>query len=193
MQLSRDWVNKGWHLVRWRCMRSGFHRCLCLRGSNGILGEKLSGFKKWLEKFCGWLCLVHDSYGPTTIQTAILTCYVLATHLMVQTWPDQNFCSGHFWLRPVAQGLQRHILISQGNGRRLPVQEVSVAGTWSLVHVKIVTVRTVKWHIQLMCFPSVSTSKPSHLSFTLRYSGWRCFSQLFCYLRSFDFPLPPPC
>ena len=28
-------------------------------------GRELSGFKKdWLEKFCGWLCLIQDAYGP---------------------------------------------------------------------------------------------------------------------------------
>ena len=25
---------------------------------------KLSGFKSWLEQFSGWLCLIHDAYGP---------------------------------------------------------------------------------------------------------------------------------
>ena len=27
-------------------------------------GRELSGFKDWLEKFCGWLCLIQDAYGP---------------------------------------------------------------------------------------------------------------------------------
>ena len=26
-------------------------------------GRELSGFKEWLEKFCGWLCLIQDAYG----------------------------------------------------------------------------------------------------------------------------------
>ena len=37
--------------------------------ANSILEEldierKLSGFKSWLEQFSGWLCLIHDAYGP---------------------------------------------------------------------------------------------------------------------------------
>ena len=27
-------------------------------------GRELSVFKDWLEKFCGWLCLIQDAYGP---------------------------------------------------------------------------------------------------------------------------------
>ena len=27
-------------------------------------GRELSGFKDWIEKFCGWLCLIQDAYGP---------------------------------------------------------------------------------------------------------------------------------
>ena len=27
-------------------------------------GKELSGFKTWLEQFSGWLCLIHDAYGP---------------------------------------------------------------------------------------------------------------------------------
>ena len=27
-------------------------------------GKELSGFKDWLEKFSGWLSLIHDAYGP---------------------------------------------------------------------------------------------------------------------------------
>ena len=27
-------------------------------------GRELSGFKDWIEKFCGWLCLFQDAYGP---------------------------------------------------------------------------------------------------------------------------------
>ena len=27
-------------------------------------GRELSGFKDWLEKFSGWLCLIQDAYGP---------------------------------------------------------------------------------------------------------------------------------
>ena len=27
-------------------------------------GKELSGFKRWLEQFSGWLCLIHDAYGP---------------------------------------------------------------------------------------------------------------------------------
>ena len=27
-------------------------------------GRELSGFKDWMEKFCGWLCLIQDAYGP---------------------------------------------------------------------------------------------------------------------------------
>ena len=27
-------------------------------------GKELSGFKSWLEEFSGWLCLIHDAYGP---------------------------------------------------------------------------------------------------------------------------------
>ena len=27
-------------------------------------GRELSGFKDWLENFCGWLCLIQDAYGP---------------------------------------------------------------------------------------------------------------------------------
>ena len=27
-------------------------------------GKELSGFKSWLEQFSGWLCLIHDAYGP---------------------------------------------------------------------------------------------------------------------------------
>ena len=26
-------------------------------------GRELSGFKDWIEKFCGWLCLIQDAYG----------------------------------------------------------------------------------------------------------------------------------
>ena len=26
--------------------------------------KELSGFKSWLEQFSGWLCLIHDAYGP---------------------------------------------------------------------------------------------------------------------------------
>ena len=38
--------------------------------ANSILEEldierkELSGFKSWLEQFSGWLCLIHDAYGP---------------------------------------------------------------------------------------------------------------------------------
>ena len=31
--------------------------------------RELSGFKEWLEQFCGWLCLIHDSYGPELRET----------------------------------------------------------------------------------------------------------------------------
>ena len=27
-------------------------------------GKELSGFKSWPEQFSGWLCLIHDAYGP---------------------------------------------------------------------------------------------------------------------------------
>ena len=27
-------------------------------------GRELAGFKSWLEQFSGWLCLIHDAYGP---------------------------------------------------------------------------------------------------------------------------------
>ena len=27
-------------------------------------GKELSGFKSWLQQFSGWLCLIHDAYGP---------------------------------------------------------------------------------------------------------------------------------
>ena len=27
-------------------------------------GKELSGCKSWLEQFSGWLCLIHDAYGP---------------------------------------------------------------------------------------------------------------------------------
>ena len=27
-------------------------------------GRELSGFKDWIEKFCDWLCLIQDAYGP---------------------------------------------------------------------------------------------------------------------------------
>ena len=27
-------------------------------------GKELSGFTSWLEQFSGWLCLIHDAYGP---------------------------------------------------------------------------------------------------------------------------------
>ena len=26
--------------------------------------RELAGFKSWLEQFSGWLCLIHDAYGP---------------------------------------------------------------------------------------------------------------------------------
>ena len=32
--------------------------------SQSARGKELSGFKDWLEKFSGWLSLIHDAYGP---------------------------------------------------------------------------------------------------------------------------------
>ena len=32
-------------------------------------GKELSGFKEWLEKFCGWLSLINDAYGPELHET----------------------------------------------------------------------------------------------------------------------------
>ena len=32
-------------------------------------GIELSGFKDWLEKFSGWLSLIHDAYGPELWET----------------------------------------------------------------------------------------------------------------------------
>ena len=32
-------------------------------------GKELSGFKDWLEKFSGWLSLIHDAYGPELWET----------------------------------------------------------------------------------------------------------------------------
>ena len=32
-------------------------------------GKELSGFKDWLEKFSGWLSLIHDAYGPKLWET----------------------------------------------------------------------------------------------------------------------------
>ena len=32
-------------------------------------GKELSGFRDWLEKFSGWLSLIHDAYGPELWET----------------------------------------------------------------------------------------------------------------------------
>ena len=32
-------------------------------------GKELSGFKDWLEKYSGWLSLIHDAYGPELWET----------------------------------------------------------------------------------------------------------------------------
>ena len=37
-------------------------------------GKELSGFKDWLEKFSGWLSLIHDAYGPELWETIHADC-----------------------------------------------------------------------------------------------------------------------
>ena len=39
-------------------------------------GRELSGFKDWIEQFCGWLCLIQDAYGPELAE-AINATYLL--------------------------------------------------------------------------------------------------------------------
>ena len=54
-------------IPRKRCawMKSGFLLCHLHLGRHGLHeGRELSGFKSWLEQFSGWLCLIHDAYGP---------------------------------------------------------------------------------------------------------------------------------
>ena len=43
--------------------KSGYRQCRCHHGSNGLREAELSEFKDWIEKFCGWLCLIQDAYG----------------------------------------------------------------------------------------------------------------------------------
>ena len=60
-------------------------------------GKELSGCKDWLKKFCGWLCLIQDHYGPE-IREAINAKY------QIHPWrsPEQTMkskiicCSRHF-------------------------------------------------------------------------------------------------
>ena len=39
-------------------------------------GREVSGFKDWIEKFCGWLCLIQDAYG-SELAEAINATYLL--------------------------------------------------------------------------------------------------------------------
>ena len=39
-------------------------------------GRELSGFKDWLEKFCGWLCLIQDAYGPELAEAINANCSI---------------------------------------------------------------------------------------------------------------------
>ena len=55
---------------KWRWMKNGF-QLLPVPGwkSWTSRGKELSGFKDWLEKFSGWLSLIHDAYGPELWET----------------------------------------------------------------------------------------------------------------------------
>ena len=48
-------------------------------------GRELSGFKDWMEKFCGWLCLIQDAYGPELAEAINATCRIQPTRSPEQT------------------------------------------------------------------------------------------------------------
>ena len=48
-------------------------------------GRELSGFKDWMEKFCGWLCLIQDAYGPELAEAINATYRIQPTRSPEQT------------------------------------------------------------------------------------------------------------
>ena len=48
-------------------------------------GRELSGFKDWIETFCGWLCLIQDAYGPELAQGINATYRIQPTRSPEQT------------------------------------------------------------------------------------------------------------
>ena len=48
-------------------------------------GRELSGFKDWLEKFSGWLCLTQDAYGPELAEAINATYRIQPTRSPEQT------------------------------------------------------------------------------------------------------------
>ena len=48
-------------------------------------GRELSGFKDWLEKFSGWLCLIQDAYGPELAEAINATYRIQPTRSPEQT------------------------------------------------------------------------------------------------------------
>ena len=48
-------------------------------------GRELSGFKDWVEKFCGWLCLIQDAYGPELAEAINATSRIQPTRSPEQT------------------------------------------------------------------------------------------------------------
>ena len=48
-------------------------------------GRELSGFKDWIEKFCGWLCLIQDAYGPELAEAINATYRIQPTRSPEQT------------------------------------------------------------------------------------------------------------
>ena len=48
-------------------------------------GRELSEFKDWMEKFCGWLCLIQDAYGPELAEAINATYRIQPTRSPEQT------------------------------------------------------------------------------------------------------------
>ena len=48
-------------------------------------GRELSGFKDWIEKFCGWLRLIQDPYGPELAEAINATYRIQPTRSPEQT------------------------------------------------------------------------------------------------------------
>ena len=53
-------------------------------------GRELSGFKDWLEKFCGWLCLIQDAYGPELAEAINASYQIQPTRSPEQTMQSKR-------------------------------------------------------------------------------------------------------
>ena len=83
-------------------------------------GRELSGFKGWIEKFCGRLCLIQDAYGPELAEAINATYRIQPTRSPEQTMRSkrlfhllqQNFVGYTARLR-ISYDPRFHQLVSQ--------------------------------------------------------------------------------